>query len=356
MTMRVVHLASGREWRGGQRQVWLLARALAKRGGVEQVVVTGQGSELARRLADDGVPTSCPPWTSAYDPRALLAARRAAGRHAIVHAHDSHALALGWIAARSSGAKLVATRRVDFHLKRAAFWGRADRVIAISAAVKSVLVDSGVPAGDIALIPSGVAPADLRALAPLDPRPGLDLPAGAPIAITAGALEGHKDHATLVEAAALAAATLPDLHWLIVGEGTRRSHLEELVNRLNIGNRVHLLGSVPDAVRLVAASDLFVMSSSKEGLGTAVLDALAVGVPVVGTTAGGIPEMLADGAGLVVPPRDPPALAAAVVRLLGDHALRGAVIARGLQVVERFSDVRMAEGVLQVYRSLNPIL
>lgn len=356
MTIRVVHLASGREWRGGQRQVWLLARALAKRGGVEQVVVTGRDSELACRLADDGVPTSCPFWTSAYDPRALRAAWIASNAHAIVHAHDSHALALGWIAARTTGARLVATRRVDFPLKRAAFWGRADRVIAISGAVQAALLDAGIPARRIALVPSGVAAADLRALPPLDPRPRLGLAPGTPLAITAGALEGHKDHATLVRAAAAAMPSRPDLHWVIAGEGSQRHRIEELIAALGVGDRVHLLGTVQDAVRLVAASAVFVMSSSKEGLGTAVLDALAVGVPVVGTAAGGIPEMLGGGAGLVVPPGDPPALAAAVVRLLGDAGLRAAVAMRGQEVVERFSDDRMAEGVLQVYRSLNPIL
>lgn len=356
MTLRVVHLASGREWRGGQRQVWLLARALAKRGGVEQVVVTGRDTELARRLADDGIPTSSPPWTSAYDLRALLATWRAVHSHTIVHAHDSHALALGWIAARTTGARLVATRRVDFTLRRAAFWGRADRVIAISDAVRAALLDAGVPERRIALVPSGIAPADLRALPPLDPRPGLGLPAGTPIAITAGALEGHKDHATLVRAAALAAASRPDLHWVIAGQGSLRPRIEEIIASLGVGDRVHLLGSVPNAVRLVAASDLFVMSSSKEGLGTAVLDSMAVGVPVVGTAAGGIPEMLGDGAGVLVPPGDPPALAAAVVRLLGDADLRAALAERGRRVAELFSDERMAEGVLQVYRSLNPIL
>jgi glycosyltransferase involved in cell wall biosynthesis len=103
---------------------------------------------------------------------------------------------------------------------------------------------------------------------------------------------------------------------------------------------------------MVAASDLFVMSSIQEGLGTSVLDAMALGIPVVGTSVGGIPELLADGAGRLVPPRDPAALAAAVLDLLANPESRAAQVARARVAVQQFSDERMAEGVLRVYRSL----
>ncbi len=356
MTLRVAQVASGREWRGGQRQVWLLARALARRGTVDQVVVTGRGSELARRLVADGVPLLAPGWRSAYDPRALLAACRAAHRHGIVHAHDSHALTLAWVAARLTGAHLVATRRVDFAVRGPGLWARADRVIAISAAVRDALVAGGVPAHRIALVHSGID-VDAMARTPRhDPRPGLGLAAGTPLAITTGALVGHKDHATLLRAAARAAATRPDLHWVIAGEGALRPRLEQLAAELGVAGRVHLPGHVPDAEALVGAADLFVMSSREEGLGTAVLNAMALGVPVVATGAGGIPEMLAGGAGRLVHVGDAEALAGAVVETLADASARARMVAAAREAVRRFSDERMAEGVLQVYRSLVPVL
>ena len=117
MTLRIVHVASGREWRGGQRQVWLLARALAKHEGISQVVVTGRGSELARRLAADRIPTRTPAWSGALDLRALAATVGLADRSTILHAHDSHALTLGSLAKAISGARLVLTRRVDFAVR-----------------------------------------------------------------------------------------------------------------------------------------------------------------------------------------------------------------------------------------------
>jgi hypothetical protein len=136
VTVRVVHVASGREWRGGQRQVWLLARELARTGAVEQVVVTGAASELARRLDDERIPVHCARWTAGLDPRVLPSiVSESRSDHAVLHAHDAHALTLAGIGARLTGTPFIATRRVDFPLRRRGFWGRADRVIAISRAV-----------------------------------------------------------------------------------------------------------------------------------------------------------------------------------------------------------------------------
>ena len=131
---RIVHLASGREWRGGQNQVLLLARALANRPAeVEQIVVTGRGSLLAERLVAAGVPVREVGWNVGLAPGALLGAVAEARRGpALFHAHDAHALTLAGAAAALTRSPFVATRRVDFHLRRSGFWARADRIIAIS--------------------------------------------------------------------------------------------------------------------------------------------------------------------------------------------------------------------------------
>lgn len=352
MTLRVVHVASGREWRGGQRQVWLLARALVKHKGISQVVVTGRGSELARRLAADHIPTETPQWNGALDVRAFAATLRVADRSSILHAHDSHALTLAGLASFVTGHSLVATRRVDVPLKRTGFWRRADRIIAVSAAVEKALIGRGMPQDRITVVHDGIPIDEVASLSPEDLRPRLGLAPGTPLAITMGALVGVKDHATLVRAASIAATRRPDLHWAIAGEGHLRPAVESLIRELGLQSRVHLLGHVPDGVRLVAASDLFVMSSIQEGLGTSVLDAMALGIPVVGTSVGGIPELLADGAGRLVPPRNPEALAAAVLGVLADPESRAAQVAKAREAVRQFSDERMAEGVLRVYRSL----
>jgi glycosyltransferase involved in cell wall biosynthesis len=352
--LRVVHLASGREWRGGQRQVWLLARELARLS-VPQIVVTGHTGELARRIGHDGIPLRTVPWTVGLDPRVLpglVTELRMAP--ALVHAHDAHAVTLGGVAAALTGRPLVATRRVDFHLRRRGYWGRAARIIAISEAVAGMLAEDGIAPERIHVVHSGIAVDEVRRTPPLGIRARLGLASDALIAANVAALVAHKDHATLVRAAALLRDTLPSLHWVVAGEGVERPALERLRAELGVDHRVHLLGHLDEPARLIADASCFVMSSREEGLGTSVLEAMALGIPVASTTAGGLPEMLQEGAGLLVPPRDPAALAAAVGRLLREPALARDLVGNAAQRVERFTAARMAEAVRSVYRSLAP--
>jgi glycosyltransferase involved in cell wall biosynthesis len=351
MRLRVIQVASGREWRGGERQTWLLARALAARADLEQVIVTRRDSELAHRATGAGLSVVETAWTLGPDPRACRAVLRALGPGpGIVHAHDAHALIVAGVAARLRGIPLIATRRVDFPLRRPGFWRRADRVLAVSDAVRRVLLASGIPAPQIQVVRSAVdtspavAPADLPGLLGLGPD--------AEIAITVGALVRHKDPDTLIRAAALLRDTRPRLHWVLVGDGPLAPALARQIRAASLVGRVHLLGRVADPLPLVAAAACFVASSRAEGLNTSILDALALGVPVVGTDAGGIPEALAGGAGLLVPRENPAALAGAVERVLGSPALRAALGAAARAARPRWSVERMAAEVLSVYRSL----
>jgi L-malate glycosyltransferase len=352
MTLRVVHVASGREWRGGQRQVWLLARELARLGDVEQVVVTGVGGELARRLAGDGVAVRPVRWTAGLDPRvlpAVIAEIRAGG--SVLHAHDAHAVTLAGISSWVTRTPLVATRRVDFPLKHPIMWKRARTVIAISGAVRDVLLTDGIAANRITVIPSGISLDDARVAAPLGIRSHLRLGPDATIAANVAALVGHKDHATLLRAAAALRDRHPGLHWVVAGEGPLRREIERRREALGLSSRVHLLGHIPDPVRLIADANVYVMSSSQEGLGTSVLDAMARGIPVAATAAGGLPDLLSNGAGLLVTPGDSSALADAVDRILTDQTLRRALIDRANHAVQRFTARRMAADAVSVYRS-----
>jgi L-malate glycosyltransferase len=355
VTTRLVHVASGREWRGGQRQVWLLARELAKAGVAEQVVVTTAGSELAKRLHAAGVPVREASWRAGIDPR-VLPAVLAEIRHrpAILHAHDAHALVTAGICAKLMHQPMVVTRRVDFHLRRRGFWGRADRVVAISRAVADVLVADGIDPARVTIVHSGISIEALKLVTPLGVRSRLGLPDTATIAVNVAALVGHKDHATLLQAAQRLAGRLSGLHWVVAGGGPLRQELERLRAELSLVDRVHFIGHLEEPARLIADADLFVMSSREEGLGTSVLEAMGLGIPVASTTAGGLPEMLSEGAGLLVPPGDAGGLAEAVERLVMDRDTRATVVARASEVVQRFTAARMAEEMASVYRSCVP--
>ena len=342
--MRVLQVDSGREWRGGQNQVRLLCRELAREPGIEQTLVTKRGSELARRAAADGVAVTETPWGWGVDPRAWFRLNLAvsAFKPEILHAHDGHAL---WQARHAAGdARLVATRRVDFHVGRFSTWRRTDHIIAISRAVKEVLAADGIPATEVTVVHDGIDPDDVRRAAeqPLNVRARLGLPAGTPLAVNVAALVDHKDQRTLIRAARHARTVRPDLHWAIAGEGELRGALTAEIARFGLADRVHLLGYVEAADALIRESHLLVMSSKEEGLGSVILNALALGKPVVATEAGGIPEILPASA--LVPVGDAEALARKVLQALDHPSL--------VPLPEKFTASAMAQGVLALYRSL----
>ena len=140
--------------------------------------------------------------------------------------------------------------------------------------------------------------------------------------------------------------------FLILGEGELRDALERQIQELGLERHVLLGGFRTDALGLMKSFDLFVMSSVTEGLGSAMLEAMVCRRPVVATRAGGIPEVVVDGeTGLLVPPHDEPALADAMVRVLGDpRSPRGLADAGYERVVREFSVERMVERTLEVYR------
>src|SRR5919198_34709 len=160
--MRVLQVDSGRAWRGGQHQVLLLCRELGREAGIEQGLLTKGGGELADRAAAGGVTVYGTTWEIGLDPRAGWHLRRTitAFQPDIIHVHDGHALTLAAMVAW--GRTLVATRRVDFHVGRFGTWRRPDRIIAVSDAVKQILIGDGIAADAISVVPDGIDPEEIR--------------------------------------------------------------------------------------------------------------------------------------------------------------------------------------------------
>ncbi len=157
----------------------------------------------------------------------------------------------------------------------------------------------------------------------------------------------------LLKATALACHEAPRLRVWIAGEGPLRRSLEEEHRSLGLGTAVRFLGFRDDVNDLLRAADLFVVSSYLEGMGTATLDAMAAGLPVVATRVGGIPEIVeSELSGLLVPPRDPGALAAAMVRLANDAALRARFGEGGRVRVRDFSADRTEQRTRALYEEV----
>ena len=166
-----------------------------------------------------------------------------------------------------------------------------------------------------------------------------------------GRLEPEKGHPTLIDAWPRVLRTVPDAYLLIVGEGSRREALEHQVAELGIGSRVIFTGRRDDVPAVTAALDVAVLPSYREAQGLTILEAMALSRPVVASNVGGIPEMVEDGlTGLLVPPHDPEALAAAITRLLVDHSLADMLARAGHDLVhERFCLELMVRSIEDLY-------
>ncbi len=279
---------------------------------------------------------------------------------AIVHAHDPHAVAMASLGL-SFGApvprpKVVASRRVDFHLRGNAFsqwkYRQVDGFIAASGAIRDILVHDGIPAGRIVVVHDGIDVEKIAHRQSADLHAEYWLPHGVPVVVNVGALVAHKGQKFLIEAMPAVLREVPDAHLVIFGEGELRGALERQITHLSLEKHVLLPGFREDVLSLMKSADLFVMSSITEGLGSAVLDAMAMGLAVVGTRAGGIPEAVVPGeTGELVEPGEPKALAAAMVKLLKDVALRRAYGEAGQQRVARQFDVaHLVDGTLSAYQ------
>jgi glycosyltransferase involved in cell wall biosynthesis len=356
--VRVLHVDSARGWRGGQNQVWLSARGMAARGH-DVVLACRAGGVLAERARAAGLAVREMRFRGDLWPGAALALASALRetRPDVVHLHDPHAVSAGLLACRLAGRRaLVATRRVDFALR--GFLSRrkyaaCDRVIAVSEAIAGVLRRGGLPTERVRVVYEGVPdrPAQTGGREALRE---LGIPEDAPVVGNVAALTGHKDQATLLAAAARVGVRMPEARFVIVGEGELRGRLEAQSRDLGLERRCIFAGFRADLDRLIPAFTVFCLSSHMEGLGTSLLDAMAFGVPVVATAAGGIPEAVTDGiTGRLVPPRDPDALAAALVEALAHPAQRAEWGRAGRRrFEERFTADRMVEATLAVYAEL----
>ena len=355
-----LHIDTARTWRGGQNQVLVTVLGL-RSAGHRAMLVAHPNGELRTRAAEGLELLPLAPRTE-MDLSAAWRLSRALKqlRPDVVHAHDPHAVAMSALALSMSTqpkrAPLVASRRVDFRLKGNALsrwkYDQVDCFICASEAIRQMLIADGIAEARTVTVHEGIDLARVGAAPRAALHQELWLPHDAPIVGNVAALVPHKGQRHLIDAAVQVLRHEPDARFIIVGEGELRPALEHQIRQHHLEKHVMLTGFRPDVLSLHKAFDIFVMSSVTEGLGTSLLDAMACGKPVVATRTGGIPEVVRDGeTGLLVPPRDHDAMAAAIVQLLQDRALRERMGAAGLaRVQKQFNAEAMVKETLRAYR------
>jgi glycosyltransferase involved in cell wall biosynthesis len=232
----------------------------------------------------------------------------------------------------------------------------ADRVVAVGERVaRMVETHGGVPANRIQIIHNGIDTARFR---PDGGREGLtgftDIPADAPVIAMVAGFRRVKGHAVMLDAMVKIRRVLPEARLLLVGDGPRRSAVEEAVARRGLADRVVLAGAREDVHRLLPGCAVAVLPSWEEGIPVSALEAMACGLPVVATRVGGTPEVVEDGrTGLLVPPGDPRTLTAAVVGLLRQPDYARALGKEGREVAKtRFDVSRMVKKTALLYQDV----
>lgn len=358
--MKILHIETGRHLYGGARQVAYLIDGLTQTG-VENHLLAPLNSGIANLVRDrvagvHEIDTSGDlDWRLATHTRGIALSQGID----IIHVHSRRGADFwGGIGAKLAGIPAVLSRRVDNPEPRAAIsikYPLYRRVITISDAIHQVLLDCGVAADKLVTVRSAVDPEDYRNPVSRDEfQRRFSLQDKVLTIAIVAQLIARKGHRYLFAAMRELSLQHPNLRLICFGSGPELANLETLASEYQLQQIISFAGFQEDLNRFIGHFDIVAHPALAEGLGVALIQASAAGVPIVGSRAGGIPEIVRHGEnGFLVPPADEDALTKALESLLSDPALRKAMGAAGSRLVdEEFSTAAMVAGNLLVYRQV----
>lgn len=361
---RVLHLSSAISWRGGEQQLSYLHQTLQS-ADFEQFVLSPYNSVLYKRLLNakksNLIGYKKNPFTTLF--LAFIIARLCKRKNiGLIHVHDSHAHSYAFISAWIFGNKtpLVVHRRVDFPvgkswLSKLKYNHKSVRtIICVSEAIKKIMSKDIINEGVLKVVYSGI---DLNRFLYKNKTKKLNqllkLSEDVIIIGNTSALAPHKDYFTFVDTAEIILKSIPRAHFVIIGNGPLENEVKDYFKQKELLDRVSFTGFRNDIHELLPDFDVFLMTSTTEGLGTSIIDAFACNVPVVSTKAGGIPELIEhEKSGLLAPIGNAEQLAHNVVRLLNDELLRQNIIAGAAEKLNSFTKDQMAKGIVAVYKDI----
>lgn len=350
--VRVMHVTYSLDLGGAEKVILDLLKSIDRARFEVSVCSFRSQGDLARQFRAEGITVVQLGKREGRDWRMLFrlwaSIRRA--RVDVVHCHNSPMWLTTVLPARLAGARAVMLTEHASHPHLRRPWRIAARglqhctalITVNSEQVRTALTNElRLSAEKIRLLPNGI-PLDRYRLTidVADKRRQLGLPETARVVTNVARLVPIKDHATLLAAFAIIHGEDPGIHLVIVGPGPLEKDLKRKAADLGCAGAVHFLGRRQDVPEILAASDLFVLSSRKEGQSLAVLEAMAAGIPVVATATGGTPELIEHGkSGLLVPSGNPAALAQAIRSVMTDQALVDRIVLAATDKVERLHDL-----------------
>jgi len=349
--LKIAHIDTAKDFRGGQDLLLSLARGLHQRGH-RQIIACPEVSPLARRAAAEQLDVM------PLETIGQLRARIREEQFDIVHAHDSKAQTISLRASIGLAVRRVASRQVAFTprhplIHRWKYSRTCHRVIANSQSVRQVLIAAGVPDTHIEVILPGVEipkelpNADTRAKA----RAHWGYSTGDFVIGHAAAFTHEKGQDVALRAVLLLPSELPRARLLLAGDGPERTQPSMLDLARQASGIAQLPGFIEDLAEFYAAIDLYIMPSRSEAWGLTALRAMAFGIPVIASNVGGLPEVVAQ-TGWLVPPESPEALAQAIVDAASDPARLCEFGRRARQRASQFSIERTVEQTERLYLRL----
>ncbi|MEI2415399.1 glycosyltransferase family 4 protein [Orrella sp. JC864] len=335
--MRILQLNFEKGWRGGERQTLYCMQAF-RRAGHAVELLTRAGGQMAERARAEGFAVH----EVRRAPAQLAWLARHGRRYDIIHAQTANTLTWAVLAKPLHRAKVAFSRRTSFTVrpgeqwKTGWKWRHADLIVAVSDMAAGEPRRLGLAPVVIrsAVEPRAIDQANVQALVA---EFGLQ---GKRVLATSAALIQDKDPLTLIRAVALLAGQRQDFVFLhFGGGGNREQAARELVAASGLQQVYHLAGFRRGVEDFYSIMDVFVMASEEEALGSSVLDAFLLRVPVVSTDAGGLRESVGEGRGCLVPVGDHQALAAGMARMLDDAAYRAQAVEKAYAYVRSEHDV-----------------
>jgi len=324
--MKILHFSSAKTWRGGEQQIAYLYEALQKKQ-IQQWIFCAKGSVLAKYCQQQGIPHFTYQKRFSTNPLVAYQFKKLSKKLKIdlAHLHDSHSHTFGYISAiLGNPTPFVLSRRVDFPAKNN--WlsyqkynhPSIKKILSVSNFVQQVLAPSIQDKSKLEVVHSGIDTTRFKYTKQNILRKTYEIPENTQIIANVAAIAPHKDYFTFVDTATilLKNAKKP-LKFLIIGaDGGEEMLIKQYIQAKNLSDHFIFTGFRQDIPQILSEVDVFLFTSKEEGLGTSVIDALACGIPVVATKAGGIPEIIQAGKnGFLAPIKNAPLLAEKVTYL-----------------------------------------